>query len=75
MEQYKNLGGDSGISAYEIGNDFIRVQFSDGSVYLYTYDSAGSSDIKEMKKLACSGEGLNAYINTAVRKGYERKEC
>ena len=36
MEPYKNLGGDSGIKAYEIGSDFIRVQFLNESIYLYT---------------------------------------
>ena len=30
MKRYRNLGGDSGIVAYEDGEDFIRVQFSDG---------------------------------------------
>jgi hypothetical protein len=41
MERYKNLGGDSGVVAYEIGADSIKVGFSDGSLYLYTYGSAG----------------------------------
>ena len=30
MERYKNLSGKSGIYRYEIGNDYIRVQFSSG---------------------------------------------
>lgn len=74
MEHYKNLGGDSGVSAYEFGDDFIRVQFSDGSVYLYTDVSTGSYNIEEMKRLAQIGEGLNAFINTTVRKEYAAKE-
>ena len=74
MERYKNLGGDSGVAAYENGTDFIRVQFSDGSVYLYTYASAGAQNIEHMKQLAIQGQGLNAFINTAVRKTYARKE-
>lgn len=45
MERYANRGGDSGIVGYEIGNDFIRVQFSDGSVYLYTYASASANAV------------------------------
>jgi hypothetical protein len=32
MERYKNLGGKSGVSAYEIGSDSITVQFTTGSV-------------------------------------------
>lgn len=74
MERYRNLGGDSGVVAYEIGDDFIRVKFSDGSIYLYTDGSAGSHSIKEMKRLARIGQGLNAFINTTVRKNYARKE-
>ena len=74
MERYKNIDGDSGVAAYEIGADFIRVQFRDGSVYLYTYASAGPHNIEHMKKLAAAGDGLNAFINTNVRKSYARKE-
>ena len=74
MELYRNLGGDSGIEAYEAGPDFIRVQFSDGSVYLYTYESAGSQNIEHMKQLAVNGQGLNSFINTTVRYDYAQKE-
>ena len=74
MERYKNLSGGSGIVAYESGPDFIRVQFSSGSVYLYTYESAGSENIEEMKELASKGEGLNSFINTTVRYYYARRE-
>jgi len=74
MERYRDIDGDSGVTGYEIGSDYIRVQFSDGSVYLYTYSSAGSSNIEQMKELAKAGNGLNAFINQNVRKSYERKE-
>jgi len=55
MEPYKDIDGDSGVYAYEIGVDFIRVQFEDGGVYLYTYASAGSQNIERMKNLARTG--------------------
>lgn len=73
MEKYKNRGGDSGIVAYEIKGDSITVQFSDGSVYLYTYTSAGRSNIERMKNLAIAGEGLNSFINTMVKYKYASK--
>ena len=73
MEKYKNSGGDSGITAYEIGVDSVTVQFSDGSVYLYNYQSAGRENIEQMKKLAAAGEGLNSYIMRNVRKAYAAK--
>jgi hypothetical protein len=74
MERYKNLGGDSGVVAYESGSDFIRVQFSDGGVYLYTDAITGAHNVEHMKQLAQGGQGLNAFINTTVRKAYARKE-
>lgn len=74
MEQYKNLAGNSGVVAYENGSDFIRVQFGDGGIYLYTYESAGARAIERMKQLATQGRGLNTFINTSVRKAYARRE-
>jgi hypothetical protein len=74
MQRYKNLGGNSNVAAYEYGSDFIRVQFQDGSVYLYTYSSAGSQNIERMKQLADAGRGVNSFINTNVRKSYKVKE-
>lgn len=56
MERYKNLGGDSGVSDYKIGDDSITVQFSTGEIYLYTYSSAGSAHIEKMKSLAWQGK-------------------
>ena len=74
MDPYRNVGGNSGVVTYESGPDFIRVQFSSGSVYLYTYESAGAENIEEMKELASKGEGLNSFINIAVRHYYARRE-
>ncbi len=73
MEQYRNLGGDSGVAAYEIGPGSITVQFKDGAVYLYTNQSAGAASIAEMQRLARAGQGLNSYISRVVRKGYAQK--
>jgi hypothetical protein len=73
MERYKNLGGNSAVVAYEIGNDSIKVQFNDGSLYLYNYASAGSSNIEQMKSLAIAGSGLNSFIGRVVKKGYASK--
>jgi hypothetical protein len=73
MERYRNLGGDSGVSAYEIGADYIKVEFTSGSLYLYNYGSAGIQHIERMKELAIAGEGLNSFINRYVRKAYALK--
>jgi hypothetical protein len=74
MEQYQNTKGRSGVIAYEIGPDYIRIQFQDNEIYLYTYESTGSEDIETMKTLAQQGSGLNTFINTSVRKRFARKE-
>lgn len=59
---------------YEIGEDFIRVMFSDGSLYLYTDESAGAFNIGQMKNLAEQGWGLNSYIIHNVRYNYADKQ-
>lgn len=74
MKEYRNLGNDSGILGYESRSDFIRVEFSNGSVYLYTYASAGKNNIEEIKQLATDGQGLNSFINRNVRLKYAEKE-
>ncbi len=73
MTSYKNLGGDSSVRAYELGVDSITVQFSDNTVYLYTYQSAGSENIEKMKALAIAGQGLNSFIMRYVKKAYSAK--
>jgi hypothetical protein len=73
MNQYQNSGGNSGVSAYEIGTDSITVQFKDGAAYLYNNASAGSANIEKMKQLAIAGVGLNSFISTVVKKGYASK--
>lgn len=35
MERYRNLGGDSGVLSYEIGPDYLIVEFSDGPHKFY----------------------------------------
>lgn len=79
MQPYKNLSGQSGVIAYEIGEDFINVKFRDiskdgSSVYKYSRSHAGLYRVEEMKRRAVAGRGLNTYINQKdVRKSYESK--
>lgn len=70
---YKDINGDSGVLAYEIGADFIDVQFKGTSkVYRYSYQSAGRESVERMKSLAKSGDGLNSFINNNVKYLYVR---
>lgn len=73
MIEYANLGGDSAVTSYEIAPESITVAFRRGGTYLYTYDSAGASNIEQMKSLAQTGEGLGSFINKVVKKLYASK--
>ena len=74
MQQYANLSGCSGVSAFELLDDGIRVQFRSGDVYTYTIRSAGSSNIVQMIELAKDGRGLSTYISQNCRELFESKE-
>lgn len=73
MERYKNLGGKSGIVAYEIGDDYINIRFESGLNYRYSYFKPGNFHVERMKTLALNGHGLNTYINHHVKDKYESK--
>lgn len=72
MERYRNSSGNSGVSAYEIGPDYILIKFSGKSrSYRYSYRKAGQHHVETMKRLAQSGSGLNSYVNRYVKNLYD----
>ena len=73
MEAYKNIAGDSAVVAYEIGDDWIKVQFRDGWIYTYTNESTGRDNIEHMKTLASAGSDLNSFISRVVKGQYAAK--
>lgn len=72
MTIYQNHGGNSNVYAFQIGADYIDVQFNGGRAYRYSYYSAGKEKVEYMKKLAVEGQGLNSYIMRHARNDYER---
>lgn len=72
MQRYKNLGGNSGVTAYETGAEYLALQFHDGRVYVYDYTRPGQRHVEKMKKLAASGRGLTTYLNKYVRDNFAR---
>jgi hypothetical protein len=74
MQRYRNYSGTSGVRAFEIGADFIRLQYARGGTYIYTYETAGRENVEEMKRLALKGSHLNKFINQRpeIRKGFVR---
>lgn len=73
MEKYKNLSGNSEVSYYETGITYIKIQFKDGSVYLYNNVKPGLDVVRKMQLLAAQGCGLNSYINLFVKHNYAYK--
>ncbi len=73
MKCYKNLSGNSRITAYQLGHGEITIRYADGACYLYTIESTGAVNINEMHCLAMIGIGLNSFINRIVKKNYAKK--
>ena len=73
VERYRNLSGNAGVRAFELGPAHIIVQFEDGSTYLYNEVAPGARDVETMRSLARQGQGLTTFINTHVRERYARK--
>lgn len=72
---YKNLSKRSSVVSYmfdEAQGDWIKVKFSDGSIYSYTSLSADPFSILLMISKAQAGVGLNRWINHN-EPGYEYK--
>ena len=63
MKSYEDINRDSGIVAYDYGDDWIYVEFKHGGTYEYLSSKIGVSHLTTMKKLADSGDRLNQYIN------------
>lgn len=76
MKRYANRSGTSGVTFFEDGPDFIKVQFgeTDDVLYVYDYVAPGAADVERMKVLAVAGRGLGTYISQHVRERYRRKE-
>lgn len=63
MRPYSSKGGKkSGVTAFQIGRDYIVVQFNDSSIYKYSTRSAGNDAIQITIKLAKASQGLSTYI-------------
>ncbi|SPK71403.1 protein of unknown function [Cupriavidus taiwanensis] len=74
MESYRNLSGKSGVIAYELGPDHIRVRFADGHVYTYDYRTTGRGKVEQMKRLATAGRGLCSFISQVVGNNFAYKD-
>lgn len=72
MIAYRDVDGDSGVLAYDLGANYIDVQFKGTPrIYRYSYQKAGKANVETMKELAQNGNGLNSFINTTVKYLYD----
>ena len=63
MTPYRSRSGKtSGVTAYEIGDDYIKVRFTNFKTYKYPASLNGQSTIDRMKSLALSSSGLSTFI-------------
>ena len=61
MEKYINFTGDSKITHYEIGDEYILIK-SNKRVIEYNSSNNSKDHIERMKVLAQKGSGLYRYI-------------
>jgi hypothetical protein len=73
MKRYRNLDGNSGATAYECGDGFIRIRFVNGDTYEYTDKAPGPEHVANMQQLARAGRGLATYVSRFVHDDYARK--
>ena len=66
MQPYLHDGADTGVTEYEIGNDYIVVRFRSGRTYRYSHGRAGEVHVRRMKECARAGRGLSTYISQHV---------
>ena len=72
-QPYGKVQGDSGVTAFEPGDDYIDVWFrSEETPYRYSYGRAGKLVVEQMKWLARSGRGLATYINKNAHDLHDR---
>lgn len=70
LKPYLTTAVTPNATGYATGRTWIIVQFKGDALYLYTTASCGVDHIRELKRLAKQGEGLDAYIRQHVWKSY-----
>ena len=72
MKRYNTTSGrESNIVSYDVGNDYIIIEYSDSKKFKYSHNSAGAMAVETMKVLAKNQNGLTTYI-TEKNPGFEK---
>ncbi len=60
--------GNSNLTHFEIGDDYVRVWFDRTRSYTYSYGGkAGQNIVDQMKRLCMQGSGLSSFITKNAR--------
>lgn len=73
MTPYLNRDSRSDIRAYKTVPDGLIVLYDNGWCYLFTEKSVGGDRLRDMIRMAESGQGLSTYILNSVVRRYEGK--
>ena len=73
MQKYAGQTRRGGVVAFEVGPDWIDVQFTSGWVYRFSHQRPGALRVDRMKSLAMSGQGLSTFISRHVKNRYESR--
>ena len=71
LQPYKGRP-DSGVRAFQIGENYIIVQFKKEEIYLYDEERICKENINKMKEKALAAKGLSTYITRTRPKIYNR---
>ncbi len=70
MHPYHSSADPSGVRRFALGDNFILVEFTNGSLYRYDATEPGPAIVEHMKQLALAGQGLSTFISQHVREHY-----
>ena len=73
LKPYHDSKGTANATGYATGRTWIIVQFKGDALYLYSNASCGADHLRELKRLAKLGEGLDSSINRYVWRSYAQK--
>lgn len=73
MQPYSGQIRRGGVVAFEIGPDWIDVQFGSGWIYHFSYERPGQLRVERMKELALSGKGLSTFISKHVKNRFQSR--
>lgn len=73
MQKYAGQTRRGGVVAFEVGPEWIDIQFTSGGIYRFSHQRPGQLRVDHMKRLALAGQGLSTFISRHVKNRYESR--